>query len=244
MTQQKKQQRKSGKIGHLHFSDGNSKFQQVNFPDTKDECELFLANTFLNKARELNTFETENLSLLQNEQDEFDFILNIDGIQKSLELKELHLPGFKGNFEIMPEGYNCYTYAKYIFDKIIMKNSIRYGNIKGLYLLMYTTHYKFTLNNTVLNLLQYWTLIENNNFERIFYYRPTKMSELYRIKPYPATLNSKEHFITEFNPELYKENVCINFDSNDMTIIKNKNKTFHCISPDVPIELIEKLKKG
>ena len=76
----------------------------------------------------------------------------------------------------------------------------------GLLLLIYMTDWHFIISNTVVALLQYWTIQKKHNFEEIYCYCPITHQEgiAFLIFPTPRGLWKN------FDPEEYKDRVTHN----------------------------------
>jgi hypothetical protein len=178
--------------------------QPIQFPTVKEEIEELMVQGFLNVVSKEKLIQ-EPINYEQNKQDDFDFTLETIEGKKALELMEIApLEHLRGQYNQAPEQYVPYDFAKYIFNKI-MKKSIRYTTSveNGLWLLVYATDFRFMLSNTVIGLLQFWTVKNPHSFERIYYHHPLAMKDglVYTIFPTPC------NYWNNFNPEDYRNNV-------------------------------------
>jgi hypothetical protein len=92
----------------------------------------------------------------------------------------------------------------------IMGKSKKYGSAGAteLSLLTYTTDWKFTVSESVLTLLQYWTATNSHNFAGIYLYMLIDNSSGVSRLIYPTPLE----FWKDFDPETLRGHKTINFD--------------------------------
>lgn len=182
--------------------------QPLQFPSMKEEIEELMVQGFLNVGLK-ESLILEPINYRQNKQDDFDFTLETIEGKKALELMEIApLEHLRGQYNQAPEQYKPYDFAGYILQKI-MKKSNRYttSTENGLWLLVYATDWRFMLSNTVIELLQFWTVKNSHSFERMYYYHPLAIKDglVYTIFPTP------NYYWNNFNPEDYRDNVTYNF---------------------------------
>ncbi len=114
-----------------------------------------------------------------------------------------------GAYAAAPPSYEPYELAKYLLSKIQGKSE-KYGKAKGVeqYLLLYITDWRFILSQSVMALLQYWTLTTAHNFTGIYLYMPMNKDEGISSLLFPTPAD----FWKNFNPESLKENLVQNLD--------------------------------
>jgi hypothetical protein len=212
-----KTRKPSGRIGPTMFSFGHdgpkAEFQPIPFPKTKEEIEAFIVQGFLRAAQQQGILQSPSLSASQNELNDFDFSLTTPSGNKSLELMEIALlEHLRGAYDKAPLAYKSYEFAQYILKKLKGKSD-RYTTSTGagLLLLMYITDWRFIMSDTVIALLQYWTLKDKHSFEGIFCYSPITPQDGIAHLIYPTP----HGFWRGFNPELYQNNISHNLDPAD-----------------------------
>ena len=178
-------------------------FERLPFPRTKEEVEAVIVSGFLRSAQSCGWLPS-TAQVKQNPQDDFDFTLTGCGNGKHLELMEIApLEHLRGTYDKAPTSYRPYDFAAHILGKLKGK-SARYASSSGeeLLLLMYVTDWRFTLSETVIALLQYWTASQAHSFGAVYCYSPITREEgiVHVIHPTPM-----EHW-TGFDPERYREN--------------------------------------
>lgn len=212
MSDRKKTTKPTGTTGPTLLTnkpqENTAEFQKLEFPRIKEEIEQFIVKGFLRAAIEKQFFPVGEVEASQNEQDNFDFSLKIQGTLKSLELTEIApLEHLRTTYEKAPNSYRPYDFAKYIFEKIMAKSlRSRTSNKGGLILLAYVTDWHFVLSSTVVALLQYWLCHTAHSFEAVYCYSPIEKDSGVLEVFYPTP---KEFWIS-FNPESYKENFVTN----------------------------------
>jgi hypothetical protein len=83
------------------------------------------------------------------------------------------LENLRGSYEKAPSSYRPYDFAEYIFAKINRKSErYRGAAASNICLLIYITDWAFTLSQTVVALLQYWSAHQSHSFQYIFCYSP------------------------------------------------------------------------
>lgn len=213
----KKPKKPTGINGLIHFSNNSEgvslKFQPVEYPETKEQIEKFIAEGFLKAAVRQNLISESPTNLDQNELNNFDFTLTVDEEVKFLELMEIApLEKIKGGYKDAPDTYKPYDFSENILKKLL-KKSRKYENStkSGLVLLLYITDWRFHLDNVAIALLQYWTLNENHNFESIFLYFPSPNASGKAIRIFPTEID----FWDGFEPNEFVDNIVINLGYSD-----------------------------
>ena len=220
MTQKQKPMKPVGTTGAITVSGrpsgSEAVFKKLVFPRTKEEIEEFIVNGFLRAARDGKLF-TASVSASQNEQNNFDFQLLMNGnVKKYMELMEIApLEHLKGSYDAAPPSYKPYDFARHIFEKV-MKKSSHYGGVSvGLILLLYVTAWQFVLSETVIALLQFWLTHTPHKFEAIYCYSPIMQDSGVAHLFYPTP----REFWCGFDPEKVRNNEVLNFDVSTWQII-------------------------
>ncbi|MCP4264736.1 MAG: hypothetical protein GY777_04020 [Candidatus Brocadiaceae bacterium] len=141
----------------------------------------------------------------KNDLDDFDFTVEGPNGEAYLELMEAAtLKGVKGGYQNAPKQYRVIDFVDFIYKKLKSKSD-KYPNKLGkdLFLLIYTTHFSFSLSDSAVVYLR-WLLRENPLlFNAIFLFNPIdqEYGEVRWLFPVPPEL------LEGFNPELIKDNV-------------------------------------
>lgn len=210
----KKPHKPTGETGPVQMTvtaDGaKAEFQKLEFPSAKDEIEAFIVGGFLRAAPSTGVFP-EGCTAEQNPESDLDFTLICpDNQPRKMDLMEIApLEDVQGSYAAAPDRHRPYDFAEKILGKITGKSD-KYGAAgkTEFHLLMYKTDWKFTISETVVSLLQYWTVTTPHNFAGIYLYMPIDetggVSNL--IYPTPA------EFWDGFDPEAFRNNEVINLD--------------------------------
>jgi hypothetical protein len=149
-----------------------------------------------------------------NAENDFDFTVTSPNGPAYLELMEI--APLCGPYEKAPHTYTPYEFGKVILTSILEKSG-RYSRNAGrdLFLLLYVTHWSFTLSNSTIACLRYWLRAQPTLFRAIFSYQPLDSDEgasrwLFPIPP---------EFVSDFDPEDIRENICINFDPRNARLV-------------------------
>lgn len=196
----------TGTIGPLQVSAAGAEFLQVEFPRTKEEVEHFILEAFIRDSGSLPLRISE---WKQNRQNDFDFSIGTTEGPKFLELMEIApLENLRGSYDKAPSSYKPYDFAEYILAKINGKSErYRGAASSNICLLMYVTDWAFTLSQTVIALLQYWSAHQSHSFQYIFCYSPIDAESGIAHLIYPTP----KDFWKNFSPDAYRENVVHNF---------------------------------
>ena len=150
-------------------------FEAIDFPKAKEEIEEVIVKGFLRDAVANNFLPPVSVAPQQNAQDDFDFLLALEGQKpKELELMEVApLEHLRGSYAEACPRYKPYDFAEYIKRKILKKaGRYRTSTGSGLLLLVYVTDWKFVLSDSVIRLLQHWMASSSHCFEAIYTYEP------------------------------------------------------------------------
>ena len=83
------------------------------------------------------------------------------------------LENLQGKYKNAPSSYKPYDFAEWIYNKIMRKSDKYAGMVETkIILLLYITHWTFSLDKIATELLQYWIAENKNNFELIYFYSP------------------------------------------------------------------------
>lgn len=191
-------------------SDGKSEttFIANDYPEGKDDIEEHIVKSFISSAnRDLSKY-SENFLLSnprKNDLDDFDFTVDSFNGDAYLELMEAAaLKGAKGGYKNAPKQYRVIDFVDFIYEKLKPKSDKYPNNMKKeLFLLIYTTHFSFSLTDSAVIYLR-WLLRENPLvFNAIFLFNPidNEYGEVRWLFPVPPEL------LDGFNPELITDNV-------------------------------------
>jgi hypothetical protein len=191
-----------GVNGPVFLSPRGAEFQQLQYPETKEHIELFVARSF---AASPIPGGLPILRLEQQQQNDLDFKIETSTGELELELMEIApLENLRGSYASAPSQHKPYDFADFIYGKAL-KKSARYGGSKSprIVLLVYVTDWAFVLSETVICLLQYWLQAKPHNFEVVYAHQPVEsgFGITHLLYPTPAA-----HWQT-FNPEAFRENV-------------------------------------
>lgn len=200
-------------VTKLTFAGGaaTSDFQKLEFPKTKGEIEKLIVGGFVRSIGDSSLLPSRIANYVQNRENDLDFTITLEnGDLKLMELMEVApLENVPGAYDSAPKSYNSYDFGKRVFDKVMAK-SVRYSASSrlGLMLLMYTTDWRFTVHESVMDLLRYWAANTQHSFEKIVCYFPVSLDDGIVEAVFPCPPNLWEHV----NPDLYKQRTIVNMD--------------------------------
>ena len=206
----RKHRKPTGITGPTRVGPDGVRFLQIPFPETKDEIEQFVVASF---SREALPGGLTIRSKHQNRENDLDFAIKTNKGGKFLELMEVApLENLRGSYTSAPSSYKPYEFAEYIHAKA-MKKSDHYasGHAPKIVLLLYVTHWTFTLSESVICLLQYWFATKPHCFEWIFAYHPIDQQTGIRHLLFPTPVD----FWRTFDPNSLRENVVHNLSPMD-----------------------------
>ena len=204
----------TGTSGSFHVQinpDGSASgsFVPVTFSKSKSEIEQQVADQFIKSMDAHPVQEKEKFFLSAprlNQENDFDFTVDSPQGEASLELMEI--APLKGSYKDAPTPYNVYDFSKTIFQGILSKSqSYPQKMAKDLFLLVYVTHWSFTLSKLVIACLRYWCASTPLAFRAIFYYAPRGNSGLHD-QIYPVS----SEILNDFDPEKVRAEFCLNLD--------------------------------
>ncbi len=206
----------SGKngIARVKINPNSYVFVPIILPLDKASKENYFVERFVQETKKVG-FKIH--SYKANQENDFDFILNIGNHEDVyLELKEV-LPQIteKGSpYETRNTSINNYDYANSVAKEIVAYSK-KYSSDKPLHLLLYTSDYKFALSDIATMLLKYFLKDQKLIFEYIFLYTPIDQTNGEVKLIYP----SEQSFDENFNPEKYKDSICIPLDPAGFTLL-------------------------
>ncbi len=197
----KKPRKPTGTTGSLRLESGKEPaFQQVAFPETKADIELFVAKSFI---ANLSNWGFNVISFSPNVENDLDFKLETDTGIIYLELMEIApLELTKGSYNKASNEYLIYDFVVAIRDKIVAKSQ-KYRSTKQprIILLTYITHWTFNLGIQAYCLLQYMLCHSDLCFEQIFLHKPSSPTGITEhLYPSPKKYWEEQGF----DPEAYR----------------------------------------
>jgi hypothetical protein len=160
----------TGTSGPVVLTGGQgAEFQQTVFPAAKDEIEQFIVSGALATAAQTHpAFRALYGQPAQNEENNYDFTLRVEGRTESLELAEFVFPG---GHESSGGEYLSGDYAD-LMMALIKKKARKYGIERRdrVHLLIYTTDWRVLAGQNALNLLREYALRKRHAFKTIAYY--------------------------------------------------------------------------
>lgn len=199
--------------------DVTGSFVKTDFSPDKPAAEKQIAEYFfgsMNKHLAPSELKFCLSDLKQNPENRLDFTVSSPNGPAYLELMEI--APLKGPYDTAPGSYNPYLFAKAILSGIFQKSD-HYSTKKpglDLYLLLYVTHWAFTLSGSTMACLRYWLKAKPSVFRAVFFYQPLEAHEgaPYWLFPVPPEL------IGTFDPEQIRDSVVINMNPQSMKIHK------------------------
>jgi hypothetical protein len=195
----------------------SGEFASVAYPAQKDGQELIVATAFVQAMADgvhadgLAPLFTDLTPLTENH---FDFSVTAQGSPAYLELQEI--APLTGPYATAPAQYKPYDHAHHILAKIRAK-AAKYPDDGGtpIFLLVYVTHWSFTVSETVIACLRVWLQQEVTPFRAIFAFAPqpdaggiTKW-----LAPVPPQL------IAGFNPESVRDSFVLNVNPAEFVLV-------------------------
>jgi hypothetical protein len=195
-------------------------FLPVEFPTTKPEIEALVVRSFLASAPE-GLLTAPLIDVLPNDENDLDFVDAGAATPTYIELMEIApLENVGGSYTSASSSYKPYDFAESLLAKILKKSArYRVGPKTRLVLLTYVTDWRFILSQTVVALLQYWTLVRAHAFSEIYTFKPTSASDGFsnRIFPTPRA------FWRGFNPDAFRDTVTKNIEPGAVHPIPSKD---------------------
>lgn len=196
-------------------------FEKIAFPESKDDVEDLFASRFIQSMNKHLATAGEKFILadpIRNVENDFDFTVTTSGGPAYLEL--LEAAPLTGKYENAPASYKPYDYAQSVLAEI-QKKSAKYPKtgVRDIFLLVYVTHWTFVLSETTVACLRYWLSRQPTVFRAVFSFSLFNAEEGTPrwLSPVPPEL------IGDFNPEIVKENVCLNLDPRKFEVTYEQN---------------------
>lgn len=153
------------------ISNGEQSTEEHKLEGSKEEIETFFASLFFDAACKENNFpfSLSNPPRI-NEQNDLDFSLEVDGKNTLLELMEIApLENTRGGYSNASASYSFEERCEFIQNKITQK-STKYGGIDtDIFLLLYSTDWKFDLNPIHFRTLSKMFHREDFVYKAVFY---------------------------------------------------------------------------
>jgi hypothetical protein len=199
----------TGRSGFFRiYASGEATPVENSRPTNKAEIEQAIVDMFLRS----HTYFTGEPFFLnnprQNAENDYDFTVTSPKGDASLELIEIApLAEVKGDYEKVSAGHRAGDLAKAVGDAIFKKSN-RYQPKRELFLLVYRTHWSFSLGFAAIQLLRYRLSREQHVFSAVFYLNPIDgtVGELHWLYPVPPDL------LANFRPEDAENAYSLNFD--------------------------------
>lgn len=138
---------------------------------SKEEVESFFANLFFDTACKENNFPFSFSSPPQiNKQNDLDFSLEVEGKNTLLELMEIApLENTRGGYNSASPSYSLKERCEFIHNKIKQKSNKYAGIETDIFLLLYSTDWKFDLTPFHFRTLSKIFYRESYHYKAIFY---------------------------------------------------------------------------
>lgn len=205
----------TGTLGHFTVQNGpdgkvTGSFVTINLPKSKIEIERLTVDRFLSSMNLHLAQSGERFFLsnpVANEENDFDFTVQSTNGKAFLELMEI--APLHGPYDEAPNLLNIYDFSQVIFEGILHKSQ-RYPNnmTSDLFLLVYVTHWTFTLSDEVISCLRYWCARTNLVFRAVFSFQSFNddSGTPNWIFPVPPDL------LADFDPEKVQKTTVLNLD--------------------------------
>lgn len=176
----------TGKNGTTRISingkgDKDVQFLPHEYPEEKDNIEEKIVINFISSANSDLEKHGEKFILAEptkNDLDDFDFSIIGPNGESFLELMEAApLKGVKGGYKNAPKKYRVIEIVDFIYEKVKSKSDKYPKNLgKDLFLLIYTTHFSFSLSNSAVTYLSWLFREKKLVFNAIFLFTPIDSS--------------------------------------------------------------------
>lgn len=194
-----RQRKPTGALGPIRVGAAReqSRFQPIGFPTSKLEIERYVLNLLLSSKPELRT----DLYRLvgdpsQNPESHFDFSLPTSAGEEYLDLMEVApLQRFRGSYANAPGAYKDGDFADAVWAQIESKSK-KYGTsaTRRVHLLLYTTDWRFLVEDNVLDLIAFRASKGGHAFASIVYVVPMDERTGDVVVVYPRTPSSFADF--------------------------------------------------
>ena len=131
----------------MKIGNGKAIVEKHKLKGSKEEVESFFANLFFSIACKDKNFPFPlSKSLKINDQNDLDFSLEVEGENTLLELMEIApLENTRGGHSNAPDSYSLEERCEFIQQKIAQKSNKYRGIATDIFLLLYSTDWKFSL---------------------------------------------------------------------------------------------------
>jgi len=187
-----KHKKPTGNKGSINFTRDEDKsslsWQKIRFPTDKVEIEKVFCDWYLKKLRDSGL---RDISVVKNEENDFDFTMKLPFGEVYLDLAEIVLGSQKYSpYENKSKKVDNAQFASAVV-KIVDVKSIKYSALSRvpIHLLLYTTHWRFMPSDVLIRLLQYDLNRTNHRFDSICLICPlgTDDSLLWTLYPAPRS---------------------------------------------------------
>ena len=159
-----------GETGAVRVSNQNGiplvTWERIAFPDNKSAQELLVAESFVRILRQI---EGKDASVLQLKENDFDFLLREENGDIYLELQEIvirakRVSPYSSKEQIIQSEKFATTITSETTKKVIKYSG---KQDRSTDLLIYDTHWQFSLSATVKKLVAYWLATKAHPFRRV-----------------------------------------------------------------------------
>lgn len=186
-------------------------WNKIVFPKDKESIETLIINMWASATRRVGGTVHE---IVQNKQNDFDFMLVLPGGTVSMELVEFMYRDGQGKpYDGDEIEIKSFDYAMQLAATVMRKSS-HYGKVGGqpIHLLVYITHWRFWSNEVAIRLAQHFLNENPPIFENVFFIEPLEDKEGNARVLYPSRNpmegrnpeEFKDHFSLTLNPGNWK----------------------------------------
>ncbi len=191
-------------------------FEMIPYSDDKAAIEKQMAGQFIasmNKHFEKNGSRFFLSDPQTNTENDFDLTVSSPNGPAYMELMEI--APLTGPYDQAPANYKPYDFGKAILEGILWKSN-RYPKSlrRDLFLLLYVTHWSFTLSDTTIACLRYWLRRQPLTFRAVFTYQPLDAAEGVSHYLYPV----RPKLLDTFEPEKIRDNICLNINPQNFRV--------------------------
>lgn len=189
----------TGKLGFIRAGVSGATYNQIVFPESKDDIEKFIADRFVFNSNNKNSF-LKVTECVKNIENDYDFSLKTTIGNKYMDLMEIAPKELmKNGYKDISTHYDDLELGKKIWEKVNDKSKHYGKNTKDLFLLIYPTDFRFNLSELVVQYLKFLSNKNNHCFEMIFYFSLLDSNEGIPRLIYPSDIKN-------FDEEKYKNN--------------------------------------
>jgi hypothetical protein len=209
----------TGKLGIFSATghpDGtlSGQFQKIGFPKNKAAIEREVAEGFvraLKEAADAGGYQPFFSDLAANPENDLDFAVTTARGPARLELTETAV--LDGPYENAPTSHCTYDFAKNVLQKILEKS--RSYSRGEQFLLLYATHFTFTLSDSEIYCLRVWLNENAPAFNAVFYFSPFTSTQGLPFWLYPVPPNMREGV----DPEIFRGKTCYTLDPGKWEVV-------------------------